>query len=75
LEASLGHTSDPVSKKREARRQWFMPVILATQEAEMRRIAVRSQQIVHKTLSRKYLSQKKAGGVAQSVSLELRPQH
>jgi hypothetical protein len=36
------------------------PVILATQEAEIRRIEVRSQprQIVHKTLSRKYPSKK-----------------
>jgi hypothetical protein len=32
--------------------QWFTPVILATQEAEIRRIMVPSQprQIVHKTL-------------------------
>jgi hypothetical protein len=37
-----------------------MPVILATQEAEIRRIAVQSQlgQIVRETLSRKYPSQK-----------------
>jgi hypothetical protein len=36
-----------------ARRQWLTPIIQATQEAEIRRIAVRSQlkQIVHKTLS------------------------
>jgi hypothetical protein len=38
-----------------ARCQWPTSVILATQEAEIRRIAVRSQlgQIVHKTLSGK----------------------
>jgi hypothetical protein len=38
-----------------------MPVILATQEAEIRRIAVRSQprHIVLETLSRKYLTQKR----------------
>jgi hypothetical protein len=37
-----------------------MPVILATQEAEIRRIAVQSQsrQTVHETLSRKYPIQK-----------------
>jgi hypothetical protein len=35
--------------------QWLTPVILATQEAEIRRIWVQSQprQIVHKTLSQK----------------------
>jgi hypothetical protein len=41
-------------KHNKARHQWLMPVILATQEeAEIRRIVVRSQpgQIVHETLS------------------------
>jgi hypothetical protein len=39
---------------------WLTPAILATQEAEVRRITVRSQpgQIVQETLSRKTLSQK-----------------
>jgi hypothetical protein len=43
-----------------------MPVILATGEAEIRRIAVRSQprQIVHKTLARKNPTQKRVGIVA-----------
>jgi hypothetical protein len=38
-----------------ARSWWLVLVILATQEAEIRRILVRSQpgQIVHKTLSQK----------------------
>jgi hypothetical protein len=38
-----------------------MPVILTTQEAEIRRTVVQSQprQIVHETLSRKNTSQKK----------------
>jgi hypothetical protein len=45
----------------ETEHQWLMPVILATQEAEIRRTAVGSQprQIVHETLSRKNPSQKK----------------
>jgi hypothetical protein len=44
-----------------ARHWWLTPVILATQETEIRRIMVRSQpgQIVLKTLSRKNSSQKK----------------
>jgi hypothetical protein len=54
-----------------------MPVILATQEAEIRRIMVQSQpgQIVHETLSRKYPSQRRAGGVAQGVGPEFKPQY
>jgi hypothetical protein len=60
---------------------WCTPGILATQEAEVRRIAVHSQprQTVHKTLSQKYPTQKKklggAGGVAQSVGPEFKPQY
>jgi hypothetical protein len=47
-------------KVKQARHQWLTPVILATEEAEIRRIMVRRQprQIVHKTLSQKYLTQK-----------------
>jgi hypothetical protein len=39
-------------KRKEARCQWFTPVILATQEAEIRRITVQRQpgEIVHETL-------------------------
>jgi hypothetical protein len=42
-------------------------VILATQEAEVRRIAVRSQpgQIVYETLSWETLHKNRAGGVTQ----------
>jgi hypothetical protein len=52
-------------------------VILATQEAEIRRILVQSQsgEIVQETLSGKNPSQKRAGGVVQSVGLEFKPQY
>jgi hypothetical protein len=54
-----------------------LPVILATQDAEIRRIAIQSQpgQIIHETLSQKNLSQKMAGGVAQGVGPEFKPQY
>jgi predicted PP-loop superfamily ATPase len=56
-----------------------MPVILATQKAEIRRIMVRSQpgQIVCETLAQKKKknpSQKRAGGVIQGVGPEFKPQ-
>jgi hypothetical protein len=53
-----------------ARHQWLTPVILATQEAEIRRIMIQSQarQIVLKTLSQKYPTYKiRADGVAHMV--------
>jgi hypothetical protein len=52
-------------------------VILATQEAEIRRFAVQSQsrQIIHKTLSQKHPSHKRAGVVAQRVGPEFKPQY
>jgi hypothetical protein len=54
-----------------------MPVILAAQEAEIRRIVAQSLpgQILHETLSRKIPSQKGAGGVAQGVGTEFKPQY
>jgi hypothetical protein len=49
-----------------------MPVILATQEAEIRRTVVQSQpgQIVRETVSRKNLHKNRAGGVAQGEGPE-----
>jgi hypothetical protein len=46
-----------------ARHQWLTPVILATQETEIRRIAIRSQpgQIACEILSQKNPSQKRKG--------------
>jgi hypothetical protein len=50
-------------KLSRARRWWLTPLILATQEAGIRRITVRSQpgQIVCETLSGKNTSQKSGG--------------
>jgi hypothetical protein len=54
-----------------------MPVILAIQEAEIRRIAVRGQtrQIVHETPISKNSSQKRAGGMVQGVGPEFKHQY
>jgi hypothetical protein len=54
-----------------------MPVILASQEAEIQRLTVQGQprQIVQETLSRKNSSQKRAGGVARGVGPEFKPQY
>jgi hypothetical protein len=54
-----------------------MPVVLATQEAEIRKTAVQSQpgQLVQETSSqKKNPSQKRAGGMAQSIGPEFKPQ-
>jgi hypothetical protein len=54
-----------------------MPAVLATQQAEIRRIAVQSQprQIVPETLSGKNTSQKRVGGVVQMVGPKFKPQY
>jgi hypothetical protein len=54
-----------------------MPVILATQKAEIRRIMVQSQsrQIVREILSQEIPSQKKTDGVTQGASPEFKPQY
>jgi hypothetical protein len=54
-----------------------MPVILATQEAEIRRISVRSQpkQIVPRDPILKTLHKNRAGRVAQGEDPEFKPQY
>jgi hypothetical protein len=54
-----------------------MPIILAIQEAEIRRITLQSQteQIVCETLSQKKKSQKRTAGVFQGVGHEFKPQY
>jgi hypothetical protein len=54
-----------------------MPVILGTQEAEIRKITVRSQpgQIVPRDLTLKNPSQNKDGGVAQGEGPKFKPQY
>jgi hypothetical protein len=53
----------PFKNVKTARHQWLIPVILATQEAEMGRIPDGSQpgHVVHEILSRKNPSQKRTG--------------
>jgi hypothetical protein len=53
-----------------------MPIILATQEAEIGRIVVQSWpgQIVCQTLSLKTFHKNRAGGVAQGEGPEFKPQ-
>jgi hypothetical protein len=64
-------------KKKKAGCQWHTPVILATQEAEIRMIVVWCQprQRVLEVLAQKHPSQKRAGRVAQGEGPEFKPQH
>jgi hypothetical protein len=54
-----------------------MPIILSIQEAEIWKITVQShtRQIVHETLTQKNPQQKMAGGVAQGIGPEFKPQY
>jgi hypothetical protein len=55
-----GHIRRVKDRKNSAARQWLTPIILATQETGIRRIALPSQpgQIICEILPQKYLSQK-----------------
>jgi hypothetical protein len=72
---TMPSTLTSISLKSLWNRQWLTPVILATQDAETRRMEVRSQsgQIVCETLSWKNPLQKWAGRVAQDVVPEFKP--
>jgi hypothetical protein len=54
-----------------------MPIILATQEADIRRISVQSQpvQIVCEIQAPKYPTLKRTGDMAQGVGPEFKPQY
>jgi hypothetical protein len=54
---------------------WLMPIILATEEAEIKRITVQSHpgQIICKTLSRKTFCKNRAGRLAQGEGPEFKP--
>jgi hypothetical protein len=62
--------------KKKSRHQWLMPVILATQEAEIRRVMVQTspRQRVHETLSQKTLDKNRAGRMVQGEGPEFKPQ-
>jgi hypothetical protein len=54
---------------------WLTPVILTTEEAEIRRIWSQLRQNSFQDPISKNLSQKRAGGVAQGVGPEFKPQY
>jgi hypothetical protein len=67
-----------IQKMETARQRWLIPVILATQEAEIRRILVQSQpwQIICETLSQKTPThQKRAVEWLKVYALSSNPQY
>jgi hypothetical protein len=73
------HTYHPsyIRNINRAGHQALTPVVLGTQEAEIKRTAVRSQpgQIVYKTLSQKTPHKKRAAGMAQGIGPKFKPQY
>jgi hypothetical protein len=65
------------TKQYAAGHRWLTPVILATQEVEIRRIVVQSQpwQIVLKENPLQIKKKKRAGGVPQGEGPKFKPQY
>jgi hypothetical protein len=62
----------------QLRHQWLTPVILATQEAEIRKFAVRSQpgqRVLWDTILKNPSQKNRVGGVAQGEGPEFKPQY
>jgi hypothetical protein len=65
-------TNNPIHKSKAP---WLTPIILATQEAGIKRILVQPGQIVHKTLSWKYPTHTKKRRWAQGVGPKFKSQY
>jgi arginine deiminase len=69
--------SDDMRSQKSTRHQWLTPVILATQETEIRRITIKTswkkkkkkqlEQVVPDTISENKTAQNRADGMAQAI--------